>query len=233
MSFHTGDVFVVSPRESHLAQSTPGTNSRWIWIYADIEKLLCQFCEEHSLLRTSHFAGENFRNVISPSAQPKLCQLLRDFCEEAQRETPFKHDSLRALLLLIMAELQRLAPEGAERPGGEPDSMARIQKALVYLIQHYREKLRLDDLARLCAVSRTHFRRLFRQALGHSPQDHLNQIRIMMSVAELRQNRKSISEIALSCGFPSLSSFNRQFKAQMGKAPREWRRSSVDKGLFL
>ncbi len=45
-----------------------------------------------------------------------------------------------------------------------------------------------------------------------------------MAMAELGRSKRPVSEIAASCGFDTLSSFNRQFKAELGVSPREWRK---------
>jgi len=105
-----------------------------------------------------------------------------------------------------------------------PELLRRLNAALQYLSRHYRDPLPIDHLAQLSHLSPTHFRRLFRQATGKSPLAYLLRIRIGMAMAELRRNERSIGEIALVCGFESLSSFNRQFKQQTGLAPREWRK---------
>jgi AraC-like DNA-binding protein len=48
---------------------------------------------------------------------------------------------------------------------------------------------------------------------------------IGMAMVELRRGERAIGDLALACGFVSLSSFNRQFKRQTGLAPREWRKN--------
>jgi transcriptional regulator GlxA family with amidase domain len=106
----------------------------------------------------------------------------------------------------------------------EPDTLQRIQKAVAYIANHYTEKIKVMELARLSGLSLTHFRRLFENALGKSPVQYLTQVRVAMASAELKQSRKPISTIACESGFKTLSSFNRHFRKQAGVSPRDWRK---------
>jgi transcriptional regulator GlxA family with amidase domain len=59
--------------------------------------------------------------------------------------------------------------------------------------------------------------------MGCSPQAHLLQSRIQAAAALLADHDRAITEIAFSCGFNSLSSFNRAFKAMHETNPRAYR----------
>ena len=106
----------------------------------------------------------------------------------------------------------------------DPDSLGRLEKALGHMAGSHNDKIEISSLAKLCGMSQTHFRRVFKQTLGKSPVDYLNQLRIASAMAELDRSQRPISEIALSCGFTTLSSFNRQFRRIACASPRQWRR---------
>jgi len=50
-----------------------------------------------------------------------------------------------------------------------------------------------------------------------------------MASSLLISTDKRVLDIALETGFPTLSSFNRDFKKQLGSSPREWRKQRLDK----
>lgn len=58
-----------------------------------------------------------------------------------------------------------------------------------------------------------------------TPQEYLNELRIAMAVSLLRGGTLTLSEVAAECGYPTLSSFNRQFRRQRGSSPGRFRRS--------
>jgi len=234
MPFQAGDIVVIMPGEIHLAQSVTGTVSQWHWVYFDPARLLYPATGNPALADFSRFHGAAFRNVIGPAAQPELVRLVRAVVEAGLDSRPFRRERLLALLCLFAAELQNafpdlLAPTPASAGGAagpRPEQLRRLDTAFHYLNRHYQEPLRIGRLAALCHLSPPQFRRRFRQAAGRSPLAYLQQVRIGMAMAELRRGGRPVGDIALACGFPTLSSFNRQFKRQTGRAPRVWRKET-------
>ncbi|MFA5205944.1 MAG: AraC family transcriptional regulator [Lentisphaeria bacterium] len=234
MPFQAGDIVVIMPGETHLAQSVHGTVSQWHWVYFDPARLLYPATGNPALADFSRFHSPGFRNVIGPAAQPELVRLVRAVVEAGLDHQPFRRERLLALLCLFAAELQNAfpglppaVPENGGGPAGpRPEQLRRLDAAFHHLNRHYREPLRIGRLAALCHLSPPQFRRLFRQAAGRAPLAYLQQVRIGMAMAELRRGGRSIGDLALTCGFPTLSSFNRQFKQQTGLSPRAWRKET-------
>jgi len=56
-----------------------------------------------------------------------------------------------------------------------------------------------------------------------SPYNYLMTIRIEKAVESLKTTNKTIMEIALECGFQSITSFNKAFKNSVGCTPSEIR----------
>lgn len=99
-----------------------------------------------------------------------------------------------------------------------------VAPAQLYIAEHPQEALRVEALARLCSLSATHFRRLFRQAYGLSPAAYIQGIRLEKAKDLLRVPSCSIAEIAEQCGFSDANYFIRFFKRQMGTTPHQYRR---------
>ena len=62
--------------------------------------------------------------------------------------------------------------------------------------------------------------------LFKTPIDYLNYYRIESAAEELSASYKSVTDIALSCGFNDLSYFNRLFKRQKNMTPTAYRKKS-------
>jgi len=231
MPFRAGDAVIIMDREMHLAQSVRGTVSHWHWVYFDAERLGRLLLPNPELFDFRRFRGAGFANVIHPEESPELVRLIREMVMTGGSSLPFRRERLTALLWLWAAELQTVFPATSSsahlrEPG--PEKLSRLHPALLYLNRNYQRALDLDALARRCHVSTPHFCRCFKQMTGIAPLEYLHRLRIGIALAELRRGEKSIGEIALDCGFRSLSSFNRQFKQQTGVAPRDWRRQQND-----
>lgn len=101
---------------------------------------------------------------------------------------------------------------------------ARINKALDYIEHNIDEKLNLEDIAKSANFSKFHFHRIFTAFVGESPNCFIQRIRIEKAANSLLLNpEKSITAIALDCGFSSSSSFARLFKESMGVSASRWR----------
>ncbi len=217
MSYRTGDMTLIGTAEAHLAASSPGTTSHWIWFYLDFEKLLLPHFPEMDLDFLSRLHGGRFRNVLKREEHAWGRPILEALFRASYPEEKIAWCVLLALRLKETFGGSCLA-EAKENGNGE---FERIAKAVSYFGKHYAERVSIPAVARLCGMSMTNFRRVFKAETGASPQDYLNRLRICMAKAELRSGKYRIFEVAARCGFPSLSSFNRQFRKQTGRAPRE------------
>jgi AraC family transcriptional regulator len=96
----------------------------------------------------------------------------------------------------------------------------RIERAYDILKKRFQEKILLEDLAGKVKLSPFHFHRLFKAEMGESPAECLNNIRLERSAHILKGKiHKSISEVALRCGFSSGATFTRAFSKKFGMSP--------------
>jgi AraC-like DNA-binding protein len=104
-----------------------------------------------------------------------------------------------------------------------------LRKALLYLVDHYAEPIRLGVLARQAHVSQSHLSFLFRHSLHTSCKAMLARIRVEKAKLLLAQNaRQPITDVALQVGFADLSHFEKYFRRQVGRTPREYRREAAE-----
>ena len=127
-----------------------------------------------------------------------------------------------ALMQILWSRLWKYKELGLD--GQETDEDLKIQKDMVsFLYQHYGEKITLDEIAASGNVSRSRCCRLFKHYLQQSPIDFLNAYRLKVSCHLLDNTSRSITDIALACGFNHLSYYSRYFYNSYGCTPREYR----------
>lgn len=91
-------------------------------------------------------------------------------------------------------------------------------------IQHNMySNLSLDELARLCHLSTSSFKRKFNTVFNSSPKKYISQKKIEKAAVLLKYESLRISDIAYDVGFDSLATFNRNFTSTYGKSPTEYR----------
>ena len=101
---------------------------------------------------------------------------------------------------------------------------ARMNRVVDHIQAHLAEPLDLERLAAIACFSPFHFHRLFRAWMGETLQAFVHRLRLERSAQLLLFDRwRSISEIALDCGFSSSSTFARAFRGAYGVTAGEWR----------
>ena len=85
--------------------------------------------------------------------------------------------------------------------------------------------IELSTLAAETGYSRRHFLRMFQKSLGMAPHQYLTEVKLQRAQELLKEQSRSLIDIALSCGFSSHSHFTRIFRAQRGITPNEMRRA--------
>ena len=85
--------------------------------------------------------------------------------------------------------------------------------------------LAIDELARLCHLSTSSFKRKFKETFDASPKKYISQKKVEKAAALLKSDSSRVSDIAYDVGFDSLATFNRNFSATYGLSPSEYRLS--------
>lgn len=93
------------------------------------------------------------------------------------------------------------------------------------ILQNLYSNLSMDELARLCHLSTSSFKRKFQESFKSSPKKYISQKKVEKAASLLKKADLRISDIAYDVGFDSLATFNRNFSAAYGKSPTEYRLS--------
>jgi AraC family transcriptional regulator len=104
--------------------------------------------------------------------------------------------------------------------GSVPDYVARVNRAIDYIVRNLSEPLPLEDIARVACFSTFHFHRIFRSLIGETLNEFVKRVRLERALHLMAHGREqSLTEIALACGFSSSSDFSRSFKQRFGVPP--------------
>ena len=102
--------------------------------------------------------------------------------------------------------------------------IASIQRVEDYIERHLSEPLNLEMLARVAHFSPYHFHRIFRVFTGETLNKFVARRRVERAASQLYTlPDKSITEIALDCGFSGAAAFARSFKAHFKMTASQWR----------
>jgi AraC-like DNA-binding protein len=125
-------------------------------------------------------------------------------------------------LLNINTKLEPLSSYG-DLPSITENEGIRIGNIYNFIMQNYSEDITLEDVAKKAYMTSESFCRYFKKHTGHTFISFLNEIRINEACKKLTAHKfESISTVAYSCGFKSITNFNRVFKFVTGTSPREY-----------
>lgn len=103
--------------------------------------------------------------------------------------------------------------------------ISRVNLVLDHIERCVGENLSLAQLAAVAGFSPFHFHRVFRSIVGEPLYQFIQRIRLEKAATQLIGNpKKSITEIALACGFAGSATFARAFRQAYGVSATGWRR---------
>lgn len=92
-----------------------------------------------------------------------------------------------------------------------------------YINENFEKNITLQEISELINYSPYYFTRFFKNNTGMTFIEYLNRVRIEKAETMLINQCENITEIAFMCGFNSLKTFNRVFKATAGCSPSSFR----------
>jgi len=100
----------------------------------------------------------------------------------------------------------------------------KLRKITDWMAKHLAEDFSLDQLAAQAGLSKFHFQRLFKNAVGVSPSRHHINLRMNEARRLLRETKMNVMDVALEVGYADPSHFARLFRREIGLSPSDYRR---------
>ena len=214
--------------------SPPGLQEGSLDIAADLPGIL------HIYLSPSRFSPTNLATNIDEAGagvlscesafeDPLLAEIAHAIASELQGQTAAGSLLVESLANSLAARLvqkhvrassaqsfPRLTRTGLDR--------CRLFRVLDYIEANLEGDLTIDRIASIACLSRYHFARAFKQAVGQSPHRYVSARRLERAKALLKQGDRSLVDIALALSFCSQANFTRAFRQATGQTPGQYRR---------
>ncbi|MFB9276922.1 AraC family transcriptional regulator [Cohnella cellulosilytica] len=220
-----GDILVIPPGELHEIHA-PDAGERMI-LQFDYSLLynLKGFDSTFHLMRPCCMIPAERNELLGQTLRKPLMDLTNEYHGNAL----LKEAAAYALLIQFFVLVGRNVMHGEHRAGPSKSQKYRknidtFLKVCNYMNEHCTEDVQVDELAEIAGFSKFHFTRLFKQFIGMSYYDYLNQHRIMFAEKLLIDPNLSVTEVAMRSGFGSLATFNRAFKSYKKCTPTQYKR---------
>lgn len=107
---------------------------------------------------------------------------------------------------------------------------ARINRVIDYIEHHLEDALTLETLASVACFSPYHFHRIFSAMVGETLNQFIQRVRVEKAATLLISHpHRSITDVALSCGYGSSGVFARAFKEVFGMSATQWRAGGCER----
>lgn len=175
-----------------------------------------------SLITPSHLVPFTYRAApkafqISGDMQPFFLMLLEEIVK--YQDNPDYSAALLDCLLLKLAH--NLLPYE------ESSWNSTAQKIHYYIINHFRDRLTLEDVAQYVGLTPAYVSAVFKKDMNKNFKKYLNELRFAYARKLLLYSDMSVTQICGECGFDDYPNFIRRFREHFGMTPTQMRNAKA------
>lgn len=226
---HAGDIAFFNSGELHAA--VPADNAQDLFFQAIVfsPDFLCGMTND--IIRVKYMSPVMNGELQVPRLIAEGTELHRRVSgafdlvyELLANRPPFFEFSSKAGMLSAFGALVENGETGsaAARHGAAASS---VKTAIQYIQENYRSPLTIEQLAEIAGMSEGHFCRVFKQYTLKTPVQFINSVRLTHAADQLSNTNKRVLDIAMDCGFNSVSYFIEVFRESFNITPSKYRKS--------
>lgn len=98
-----------------------------------------------------------------------------------------------------------------------------VKEAQAYVEKNYADKITVDQLASMLALSRRAFERRFKKATANTVNEYIQRVKMEAAKMSLESSRENVAEVMYKVGYNDTKAFRTTFKRITGLSPVEYR----------
>lgn len=98
-----------------------------------------------------------------------------------------------------------------------------IKKAQLYIEKNFHERILVDEVASIVALSRRNLERRFKKATANSVVEYIQRVKIEAAKTSLEKKRDNVNEVMYKVGYTDTKAFRSTFKKITGLSPVQYR----------
>lgn len=229
---NTGDSIFINSGNMHTAKSCIQCPDSIVYGFTFDSSLITD--SRDSVYYTKYFSPINSESVpafkipCQPGSGSSIRSIISELYSLKSSDSVYELQCMELILRAWKILFQIISRSGltdAVPSYGKNDikKLAELKAILVYINNHYRDAISIDELCKIAGISRSTCFRLFDKYTSCRPNEYINSLRLKNASILLRNSDKTITEIAGMCGFDTAAYFSTTFKQRYGVAPREYR----------
>ena len=172
--------------------------------------------------------------ALSPTepAQAAVIELIRAAFSLSEKELGYEFKIREALSRIWIELFQICAPLLQGKSQAKDTAADKLKGMMVYIHEHYAEKISIRELASSVFLSERECYRVFQNHLHMTPVDYIRSCRIQIACQMLAESQVPITEVGIACGMENSSYFGKVFREAVGYTPRQYRCKWQDKNII-
>lgn len=162
------------------------------------------------------------RLTLPPGVFRQVRGCLKEIIRIEQGDAPGRRCRMMGYLMVILSLLADLC---GGKPEEAPPARGGVDRVVRYLNGNFQRQIRLEELARMAAMSENSLLHHFSGMIGTTPMKYLTRLRIRYAAELLHNTDMPVAEVAESAGFADPAYFSRAFRRETGLAPLDYRSS--------
>lgn len=233
-------ISIIPPNYPHSTDSIPDSVITWEYLFIDVDSCLQSVYgnDEHKFNYMKQLITQKAR-YIHAKEYPDIASAFRIILHEMLVQKEYSNAMVKGMVFWLLMRIARMTTSEEDheilsykRPLNL-ENVSQIRPALEMIRKQYTSSIKIQDLADICSISETYFRKLFKKMMGVSALDYINKVRIMNAAELMQKTDDPLHEIISKTGFISESTFNRNFKKYTGMSPRQWKEKYAGKECRL
>ncbi|MDR2742854.1 MAG: AraC family transcriptional regulator [Treponema sp.] len=172
------------------------------------------------------------RSLITASQDGRIHARLEELIMEIFEEFQQKNSGYRLVIksklyelaVMFLREISTEAAFRGKRMVNKKNNTQHLERIFSSMLENFdNPDFSLEDISNGIGLSKYHLSRFLKEQTGQGFHDHLTRIRLRQAEKYLVESDQQVTDIAYTCGFQSLTTFNRLFKAYTGASPSVYR----------
>lgn len=224
--FYPGKVTIIPHNYPHTTNSKEGTKSYWEYIFYEPEYVLQELYPGNQVLRMQMQQRISYNAFcLEREDAGEIWEIINTILHLQQEKKEFYRECTRSQLATLTHLIVRLNPKRSTTEFKKVDAIGeQILPALYHIERQYMYPMKIGELAKICNMSETNFRRVFGTTTNMKPVDYINLVRVQNACRMMQNSYDSMKDIAAKAGFGTVSTFNRDFKKVLGTSPYQWKK---------
>lgn len=217
-TLRTGDSILVMPGTRFESSNSKGCRKLIVKIPTDF---LHQTARKFGYMTTKEPIQFEHKTSVFPMTGP-LFNLLNDMLQQ-DKNTMYDRALIYYCRLFNSAILTMFNSNFSQTPLPTLSLHRHIARVRNYVLDNITGDITIDELAKICQISRKSLYNLFEREAGLTPSAYVRRLKLESIHSELKSNERvrNVTQVALEYGFTNLGRFSAQYREQIGELPSQ------------